>query len=142
MRFVLFIALATHGMNADHDFFEYEDCGEACTVQRFSCIISEAEDGKFITKCTDSQECRASEDNNVVCLMPGHPPLGGQDLWPDFHRRVYPSTTPRPESQENCSVWKITTGVGFGCFLILMSIYAVRKIVTILKSRSIVIEQL
>ena len=137
MKHILLIALTIGITTAYHDYFEYEDCGVTCTSQRSSCIISESETGKFITKCTDSEECRASENNNVVCLMPGEPPLGGQDLWPDFQHRVYPSTTPRPDIQNSCKIWKIMSSVSLSCSSVMFMIFVVRKILTKLRSRRV-----
>ena len=98
---------------ADHDYFEYEDCG-ACTKERACCTIAEENPGEFITRCCSSEDCRAQESNLIVCICPDQAPIGGSDLWPDFRRWIHPSTTtPAPEKPDECAKWKVMLGVGW-----------------------------
>lgn len=93
---------------AQHDYFEYDDCGETCTSQRTSCTIAEGDSGNFITTCCSSEDCLAHESNLVVCLRPGQAPSGGSDLWSMYQPRVHPSTTTsKPETSDDCKRWKI-----------------------------------
>lgn len=104
MKSFLFLLLL-ECVSTEHDYFEYEDCGIACTIQQSSCTITEETPGKFITRCCNGEDCVAQESNRVVCLRPGSAPLGGSDVWQDFKRIVYPgNSTPTPLT---CSKWQI-----------------------------------
>lgn len=125
MNLLLLIVLGN--ARAAHDFFQYEDCGRTCTMQRTSCTISQ-ENGDFVIKCCDSEECRAKQSNLVVCLSPGQPPMGGTDIWPDFKRRTYPPT-PEPIAVEtNCRIWQILCIVGWMLLIALGMICLLRII--------------
>lgn len=116
-------------IRGDHNYFEYADCGETCTNQRTCCTISE-EDGNFITSCCNSGDCRAREDNKVVCLCPGEAPMGGSDIWGEFHRIVHPvTTTPRPEIEGNCQVWKAVSAASWSVGGLLILVYTSRILI-------------
>ena len=128
MRVLLIFMLGI--ARAAHDYFEYENCGETCTAQRSCCTISEQE-GNFITTCCNSEDCMARENNLVVCLRPGLPPVGGSDIWNDFHQAVYPPTPVPPQpSKDNCMVWRSLVGVGWsivGLFIVIGTMKFVLK---------------
>ena len=110
-------------IRSDHDYFEYADCGETCTIQRTCCTISE--DGEnFITSCCNSEDCKAKVSNEVVCLCPGEAPLGGSGIWGEFHRVVHPvTTTPRPETRGNCRTWQAVSAASWSIGGLLILIY-------------------
>lgn len=137
MRIILLILLGT--VRASHDYFEYEDCGHTCTVQKSCCTIKE-DNGNFITKCCNSEECEAKESNIVVCLRPNEAPIGGSDIWPEFRRTVHPSTsttTPAPEVNKDCRTWKAVSGVSWSLLGIVVIILTVIFVLRWSRSRNV-----
>ena len=135
MKIVLMLLLVI--VKADHDFFEYSDCGSTCTNQRVNCVISEDEAENFEVKCCSSEDCEALASNTVVCLQPGKAPLGGSDIWPDFQRSVHPSTTTvTPEVQSECTVWKTLLGIGWSLNGVIILFCVVKLALRKLRGRS------
>lgn len=134
MRLTLVILLLGRSA-ADHDYFQYEDCGEACTRERTSCTISE-ENGNFVTRCCSGEDCLARMNNEVVCLRPGEPPRGGEDIWKEFESRVHPSTTTTtPPMREDCARLKILLGVGWTISSALILFHTCRVILRRIRRR-------
>ena len=123
---------------AANDYFEYDDCGETCVIQRSCCTITEKNEN-FITTCCSSEECSARENNRVVCLCPGWAPAGGQDIWYNFRRLVHPTTTtdrPAPENQQVCDKWKIMLGTSWCIIGLVITFYLVKISVKRFRSRN------
>jgi hypothetical protein len=87
-------------------YFKYSDCNPDCIHYNSSCTIQEINPQYFLNQCSlDEPTCEEVASSSIVCLRPDGPPLGGEDIWPDFEKHKKP---PKPEPRESsCRIYKI-----------------------------------
>ena len=75
-------------------YFQYDDCDESCKQLKESCTITEISPDYFPIQCfKDEHKCAAVASDQEVCLRPNKTPLGGRDIWNDFHKHAIITTT-------------------------------------------------
>ena len=102
-------------------YFQYDDCDDSCKRMNESCTIIEISPDYFPSQCfKDEHKCAAIASDQEVCLRPNKSPLGGKDIWNDFHRHEVittttsepTTTTERPIRPESISKYALSMTLG------------------------------